>query len=82
MQLYLLFLKSINLIIKLQDVSAVFSKKTSEIYHRIPANFHQQLNKELNKKKSVIPWESKDKSPKITPNVFNVFNSFKTRFNK
>ena len=45
------------------------------------ANFHQQLNKELNKKKSLIPCESKDKSPKINSNVFNVFNSFKTRFN-
>jgi hypothetical protein len=49
----------------------------------MPANFHQQqLNKELNKKKSLRPWESKDKSSKINPNVFNVFNSFKTRFNK
>lgn len=46
------------------------------------ADFHQQLNKELNKKKSLIPCKSKDKSPKINPNVFNIFNTFKTRFNK
>lgn len=41
------------------------------------ANFHQQLNKELNKKKSLSPCESKDKTPKINPNVFNVFISYK-----
>lgn len=82
MQSYLLFLKSINLIIKLQGIRDVFSKKIRKIYHRVIAEFYQQLNKELNKKKSQIPCESKSEGLKINPNVFNVFNSFKTRFNK
>ena len=41
------------------------------------AKFHKGFNKEFNKKKSLSPCESKDKSPKINPNVFNVFNFLK-----